>query len=865
MPEQVLTIESPELVPENRLSAQEHVPVEVFVKQNWNTGPWIKTDLIPQWVEWSTAESGMGRCQVIHRYGSRLRTGPLYDDGNRFEEVLPVDYHDYFIKITFTGSGLTDIDDGELVPPLDSPFARQFIGQIDTQAAAQGGGSDNASAGAQILIANSIEHVLFGKHFIMESRYREFHTVGPVDENAQDFERFFTEKTCKQGLTFNKDGLPNQWGRERGGGRVTGLQQFMTRLGRGYPDNPDPDVVRDNVPTYWSTRDIVEYALGYWLPVANNGDKRFDVRISFENLFKLPDWDKPVVDTHGHRPLEVLRRVLSRRRLYVWWIEMDEKERDANGAPVLRFRVQTTTAVDVGEPGQAIPANDDVLAIDADSDASIQIALETDKNSVYDQIIVQGAKRRNVMSLEFETPGVDIAVNKFGAEHRGEPYWPKVLQDKYGEGASKLAAYIALTDRDEKKRFNDLERARDEYQDVFQRFGMSFEPGRINYPIPPESPTAWGTGNVYSVGTVLADGNFVYEVIATSGEESTGTEPFDDPWHVYEVWYENCFGSLRLVQKLPLLATRDYSGNKIASGDTKNATLNETVPEELTMFVVFKSEAKAIPGEEAVEEKYIWASKNSQLGLNPPKEEEDRDWSSTVRVVKDDTSFHIKLSGKDTRPHSIAKSTLLPLDVDEEDEGKVDWQKMIATIAYEGDRYCESVYPPEILGIIDNLRVLRVDAGRDYKLDWVQPDTVVDIDAEGQLVRSDSGGYIRDDRLELEDIARRAHGYYGVQRGILSLTSGYKDTGSGIRLGRMISKVRNGSVDVDAGDPLAGPTYVPLWRNVNSVITSIKVVIPYQESEAPVTELPPVTIAIKTAFGELDPRFFVRNPKRRKR
>lgn len=884
-----------------------NIPTEVFVGfwELGGTSNWVKSDLIPQWMTWSTAESGMGRAQLLNRYGERWRTG---DETNEYSLITRTSHRFQFVKIVLGGDGETKVGDVEEVPPGGSLFRRVWIGQIDFDAGALAGSAREHPTGTQILIANAIENTIFGKHFVLTSKYTEFNAASATVQSKS--------KICQHGITFNERGQPNRLL------DAFNVSTFMTRQNRGHSTT-----IRS--PTYWSTRDIVQYALLNWTPIDSTGNKLFNVRISDEDLYRLPSWDAPVIETHGYRPLEILRRLVSRRRLLVWWLEVREDLRTdpdgLTGLPTIWFRVETTTSTPIQATSQFfIPANDNEFAIDADDDANAEVQLEVDDGSWADQVVCQGARRRNVMTLDFETDPTPSQPNPI-AIHRGDKYWFPSIQAEYEQAASLIQEYkdLKTTDRDEKKRLNDLERSRDKYKDVFRRFGMTFVPGLIDYPIKPDiaGVAAWATGVKYTVGDLVKDSGNIFEVLTATGNKSTGTSPTTDTEHTYEIFYENCFGQLHLIQKLPLLENHDYSGTNIANGTTVNTTIGPTPPQELDMFVIFLSDSKE-PGKDEVTSRYIWGAKTSQLGLNPPKIEEDRDWSTTARVVRDDTSFLLTVSGKDTKPHTIAKGTFIPLidsgfevwavaqtyvigkvvqdsnekyfkvtagsgpsagddtdlgggsdtgysyavtfeplpmDIDNEEVGKVDWRKMKATIAYEDDRFCESVYPPVIVGTVESVRVLRIDMGDDYKLDWVEKDTVIDIDATGNLVKS-NGGFIRDDRLELEEITRRAYGYYSSIRGKLTLKTDYGNIASGLTLGRMISRVRNGSLDVEPVDTNP-PNFQPNWRIVDTVITEIRVDLPYSESQTPIDRLGRPTMQIQTSFGELDPKFFVRTAK----
>jgi hypothetical protein len=101
----------------------------------------------------------------------------------------------------------------------------------------------------------------------------------------------------------------------------------------------------------------------------------------------------------------------------------------------------------------------------------------------------------------------------------------------------------------------------------------------------------------------------------------------------------------------------------------------------------------------------------------------------------------------------------------------LDWRNMPVTVALDLDSRIEGAWPPltEFQGqTIEVARVLVIDLGDHYRLDYVAPQTVKGC-VDGELQREDMGGYYRDDRGKLQDIARLVYEWYARNRKALTL------------------------------------------------------------------------------------------------
>ena len=177
---------------------------------------------------------------------------------------------------------------------------------------------------------------------------------------------------------------------------------------------------------------------------------------------------------------------------------------------------------------------------------------------------------------------------------------------------------------------------------------------------------------------------------------------------------------------------------------------------------------------------------------------------------------------------------------------------MVATVAVEDDRYCQVVWPAATAG--DFLkRTLLINAGNDYRQDFVAQGTALDVDQNtGDLIVNEVGGFYRDDTSKLMSIATRAAEYYTTVRNMLRLRCTYQyprttylnndSQESPFRLGSFLISIKHGSV-----------TNVIL----NSVVTQYSVDFPVLESRTPAPKVGPPMIEVITSFGEVTPQFFI--------
>jgi len=204
-----------------------------------------------------------------------------------------------------------------------------------------------------------------------------------------------------------------------------------------------------------------------------------------------------------------------------------------------------------------------------------------------------------------------------------------------------------------------------------------------------------------------------------------------------------------------------------------------------------------------------------------------RTFSASLRMQTDAPGIIVRVSG-DYGQHAIASADFVKLECDE-DPGPFNWRDdLCVTIAMQADWHVEQEYPASIAANpTDAARIMTIDAGRVAELHYVAPWTIVDL-LDGSLVRTLVGGFVRDDRDLLEDLARVAYEWYGSQRQTLDLL--YRSAADLCRIGDLITKI-----GADATE-----------ETIRTVVTEITLTLARSTHETHTTQ-------VKTQWAELDP------------
>jgi hypothetical protein len=167
--------------------------------------------------------------------------------------------------------------------------------------------------------------------------------------------------------------------------------------------------------------------------------------------------------------------------------------------------------------------------------------------------------------------------------------------------------------------------------------------------------------------------------------------------------------------------------------------------------------------------------------------------------------------------------------------------QMIATLALPSGRYCQGAWPVNVPAG-DAPRTKYFDFGDDYTAVYVAPNTVVGIDADGQLQRS-TGGWIpeigpADNFSKLRSSAKQLYAYYSQVRHVVDIESAHFWNDNDCRLGDLIVSVGRPTLRTDGH-----------YQSVNSFVSQITIRHPQGEGD----NRPVPMFHVVTWAGELDP------------
>jgi len=535
---------------------------------------------------------------------------------------------------------------------------------------------------------------------------------------------------------------------------------------------------------YWSTRDIVRYVVGDHSPKNSLtpedsqrlGSYSIPTEIDLDGILNLPSWDAPRLPLHGMSPGQVLNVLMARQRLLGWRTEVIDDD-------TLRIIPFTFAGTEISlTPPNKIPKNPNTFHIAVHRAADADVSVRFDQTGTFDQVIVEGAQRRSAFTVS----------NESGWGYTLEAGWTAALETEYEAAASGSPSYPASSEVDERRRMNAVVRGSDRLATVFSRFQL---------------PAIWA----FTAG----DGGGVnfYPVFPRDVRYNEA----DDYESVTEVYRPE----MAILPTIPLLSDVDYSsgttgGNWLGTGDRH---------EELPPIVLIEMPER--PGKYAPIE-------TAGMRADLPRTDIDTNhrWSASVRVntrVRE-LAFYVNVGGQPQ--HVIGGLDFSPL-AEDRDLGKFDWRAIVATVAIEEPRRCYGAWPDVTeLPVLDIVRVLRIQAGDDYRQDFMPEGTVLGIDTSGALVKNPQAQWINDARVQLQELARIAFEWYGVERRILELST--KRVNGHLSVGDLIVSVsRTAGQDIEVG----------------TCITQISIDSPLSNSAAPRG----ATMRWTTAYAELDP------------
>lgn len=522
----------------------------------------------------------------------------------------------------------------------------------------------------------------------------------------------------------------------------------------------------------WSTSEIVRYLLRYHTPLSPDGERKITFRISPDN----PVGVIPTWDEPEVDPRgQTTYSMLDRllsRDRLIAWW-LDVSE---TNEVELRCEPLAETSIAVpGVDGAVIPASSRQREIRFDSDPLTSAAVKVSTLEHADRVVCRGARRVSVGTFNIK---LDNTLQKG---------WSDAREDTYNAGFSTSGGYGALSRRLKQERNQEV-RSDNKLSEVYSRFLV---------PITWDRKTANGQGGTKQT----------FFPVETPGGIS------DDPYPVYPP-------AMECLPYLPLAVGVDYTPS------TTTIIVPDTEVTEMEPFVAFR-----IPGTD----RWIQAEKIGQNSKTERVSRNEPTFSVYSTIFRGLRGIMLRVTGGPQ--HAIAKEWFVKLP-DDIDPGDYDASEAVFTLAIPDDRFAEGQWPPSDteLDDADVLRVKYIDAGEQYRHDWLTPSTVVGITSTGTLATAE-GGEINDDADALGSLARIAYQWYGLPRNVLSI-----DTPRAIP-----------PVSLTIGDHVIaiGTPETPMRLSIRSTVTQLSVRVPVgggTEADAPVQMW-----RWTTGSGELDP------------
>lgn len=468
--------------------------------------------------------------------------------------------------------------------------------------------------------------------------------------------------------------------------------------------------VSTNNAKLWSVQDIITYLFNYHPPKDADSHDPLNWQVADGGDAEVLAKFFPTCQAEGKTIKQILDEIIDRRRLVGYTIDVvgDDETPKLN---VFTFNKDSLSLA--GET--TIPANSNQTTWFYDGDGTIQSAvLSEDDATRFDVVIARGAPLTSVLTIgnsgDYSTSMIKD--------------WDDTQKTAYNTGASGAGSYSALVSVD-KQAANQAFRSDSIFEKVFRAFLLASD----------------FSGSI--------DGNVVCPDPSKEGEDeepSSEKSPF---------WWPG----LRFLDTLTLRTDFDYT--TVEDFETTSKTTELSQPDYLRPFAV------TVIGSGTL---YYRLDRPGQGKMTAELLKDDGIvWAASLRMQDDCPGLFIDVHG--APQHVIASAEFTPADADDtlDSQSVIDWKKILCTVCLEFDQHVEAKFPEgEATAEGDVLRELIIYLPQ-YRLDYLTPGAVVGVDDAGALLVTD-GGYVRDDRAFLEDIARCAYEWYGHERKALQIT-----------------------------------------------------------------------------------------------
>lgn len=697
---------------------------------------------------------GIDECRLSYVYGPICR-----EDRTTFEQYDKLDLIGSYIKVVLPEATLEGDD-----------ITWYGVVELDDSVPYGSGVSGDKPRGRQRFLAYGLARLL--------ERAVILSTVVDASQNTTYPEQ---SVTVEYGEAFNL------WDKQR-----------ATRKGNRTTDNPDNDsskphwfsrtTTSDGI---WTADQAVRYLLENHQPLDGN-----DEPVCGWELDGLPgdrrlSWYDPQTQTDGRTLKAVLDDLIPFRRGVSYTVEYSETDGPRGSARIVPFSFASEDVI--LEDDRVLPANGFPVELDFENALDVEARIVESVTTSYDEVVAIGHFATSTCTLAFGKITGDL-----GSGFQLFNDWTATQQQQYLAGASTTSGYTSLS-RIKQYEANIRFRQRDNLRPVFRRWKLyDYWDGLCwNY------ETAESSATKYSF-------NPPWRADDPSGWSNRDTRSQAQPIQPYNEKNDvPPYAAARLTFEptLPFLDVADYTAGRIASGDWKSDIPEETDWQYLAplLFVITDNTTPSAPKYDILERLAEHSSNERQL----------RRWSATMRILPDRPSLEISVQG--APQHFLATYTagniegLEPFN-DPRRESGIDYDQMRATMCIRLPWRVQrriAIRDEPIGGRPWRRLFIPVEA----RLDYVVPDTVVRIN-NGRAERSE-GGFVRDDRQRLAQIAKAAARWYQTERQTLFFRiRGVVET---VRLGQLVVSVGGRYTLEGINTPVTGIRY-----DLNSQTTELE-------------------------------------------
>ncbi len=566
---------------------------------------------------------------------------------------------------------------------------------------------------------------------------QRFHAVGLewlLEEPCRDapfVDASGTLRWAGRGFAFNANNEPN---------RAANMEKI-----NGVWAYPFTDVT-DNNAEYWTSQEAARTVLAMATPKDDAGAAIFNWQPV--NFTDLPDYDQPLLPTHGRSFRALLQSLIPRYRLSGWRVYGDSSGSDVF-VGVYSFaendiKVENAAGTLLG----TIFENADQIDLSYAADQSASATLTTEASHVVDQVVATGDRPEIVFTLSKADSTIDRD-------------WTDADVTTYKAGASGAGDYPAATEVRERE-----QRDRDARNDETLR-------------------------HVYSRFVVAEDWN----QRAGDGENGAATLAllFEDD-EVTPRKLPRC--DLAFSANLPLCREYSYDGSKIADNQDQDHKGQQDAivwggpKQKLPLLCFCKTvDASILSG---LTERW---QRIDQVGHGADLEEIDGDsnrkWSASVQPLDGHPGIELRVNGAER--HVLGYSDFnTPTKHADHIPGAIKWEALVFTVCVRDTQPVQAKYPDDenLSPLGEYVQRLHVEAPGN-RLVEVRPNTVVSVSPETLALQRSDGGYVVDHRDQLEVIARRAYEWHRVPRYALQLTTGWID--GALAVGQLVTQATDAS------------------------------------------------------------------------